>query len=71
MLEKAGKIGDPSRIVVVGAGAGLGRYGMPEDIAGVMLFLCSRAGSWVNGAVLEVTGGSHLVGDRPASKSKL
>lgn len=38
----------------------LGRTGVPEDIAGLMVFLTSRAGSWVNGAVIEVDGGSHL-----------
>lgn len=143
LLERAGRVGDPARVVIVGAGAGntvpfqgehsiivygvskaaahhlarylavelgprniatnaiapgffpsklanglvdilggfeamaranlLGRTGEPEDIAGVMLFLCSRAGSWVNGAVLEVDGGSHLATNRSndASKAKL
>ncbi|KAJ4245535.1 hypothetical protein NW762_014044 [Fusarium torreyae] len=34
-----------------------GRLGTPEDIAGVILFLCSRAGSYVNGLSLVVDGG--------------
>ncbi len=142
MLEKAGKRGDPSRVVIVGAGAGstvpiagehsiiiygvskaaahhlarylavelgprnitsnalspgffptrlasglidimggldsmaqgnlLGRTGIPEDMAGAMVFLCSRAGSWVNGAVLELDGGSHLATSRmEVARSKI
>ncbi|KAK5128232.1 hypothetical protein LTR85_002899 [Meristemomyces frigidus] len=37
-----------------------GRLGEPEDIAGVMLFLCSRAGSYVNGEYISVDGGARL-----------
>lgn len=36
------------------------RSGIPEDIAGLVVFLCSRAGSHVNGAVITVDGGEHL-----------
>jgi NAD(P)-dependent dehydrogenase (short-subunit alcohol dehydrogenase family) len=35
----------------------LRRWGNPEDIAGAALFLASRAGAFVNGAVLPVDGG--------------
>lgn len=43
----------------------LGRIGVPEDVAGVMVFLCSRAGSWINGAVLRgPDGGGNLGGSR-------
>merc|ERR1712146_830496 len=35
----------------------LGRNGEPHDMAGPALFLCSRAGSYVNGAVIPVDGG--------------
>jgi len=38
----------------------LGRLGEPDDIAGVMLFLCSQAAAYVNGAVVPVDGGEHL-----------
>jgi NAD(P)-dependent dehydrogenase (short-subunit alcohol dehydrogenase family) len=37
-----------------------GRLGEPEDIAGVMLFLCSKAGNYVNGEYISVDGGARL-----------
>ncbi|KAB8297265.1 hypothetical protein EYC80_002629 [Monilinia laxa] len=37
-----------------------GRLGRPEDIAGVVVFLASRAGSHVNGANVVVDGGEWL-----------
>lgn len=38
----------------------LGRVGLPEDIGGVIAFLCSKDGSWINGQRLEVSGGMNL-----------
>lgn len=38
----------------------LGRAGVPEDIGGVVAFLCSDAGRWVNGQRIEVSGGMML-----------
>ena len=35
----------------------LGRIGEPEDIAGVAIYLASRAGAYVTGAVIPVDGG--------------
>ena len=35
----------------------LGRIGHPDDMAGVAIYLASRAGSYVNGAVIPVDGG--------------
>lgn len=33
------------------------RLGMPEDIAGIVVFLCSRAGAYITGAQIPVDGG--------------
>jgi NAD(P)-dependent dehydrogenase (short-subunit alcohol dehydrogenase family) len=35
----------------------LGRVGRPDDVAGLTLFLCSRAGSYVTGNVIPLDGG--------------
>ncbi len=38
----------------------LGRIGMPNDVAGVIAFLCEPAAAFVNGAIINVDGGYHL-----------
>lgn len=38
----------------------LGRVGLPHDIGGVVAFLCSEEGYWVNGQRIEVSGGMLL-----------
>lgn len=38
----------------------LGRVGVPEDIGGVVDFLCSEDGRWVNAQRLEASGGMFL-----------
>jgi NAD(P)-dependent dehydrogenase (short-subunit alcohol dehydrogenase family) len=41
----------------VAATVPLGRIGQPEDMAGTALFLASRAGAYLSGAVIPVDGG--------------
>ena len=44
---------------VAGATA-LGRAGLPEDIGGVVAFLCTREAAWVNAQRIEVSGGMMI-----------
>ena len=38
----------------------LGRVGLPDDIGGVVAFLCTEEGRWINGQRIEVSGGMNL-----------
>ncbi len=38
----------------------LGRVGLPDDIGGVVAFLCSDDAKWVNAQRIEVSGGVHI-----------
>ncbi len=38
----------------------LGRPGVPEDIGGVIAFLCTEDAGWINGQRIEISGGMHL-----------
>jgi NAD(P)-dependent dehydrogenase (short-subunit alcohol dehydrogenase family) len=38
----------------------LGRVGLPDDIGGVVSFLCTEDAKWVNGQRIEVSGGMNL-----------
>lgn len=38
----------------------LGRVGLPDDIGGVVAFLCSDDAKWINGQRIEVSGGMSL-----------
>jgi NAD(P)-dependent dehydrogenase (short-subunit alcohol dehydrogenase family) len=48
---------DASLAKEMGLRAPLGRIGTPEDAAGAVIFLASRAGSFLTGAVIPVDGG--------------
>ena len=47
----------PELVDRIAKSAPLERLGQPADIAGVVAFLVSAEGSWVNGQVLRVNGG--------------
>jgi len=38
----------------------LGRAGLPDDIGGVVAFLCTEDAKWINGQRIEVSGGMNL-----------
>jgi NAD(P)-dependent dehydrogenase (short-subunit alcohol dehydrogenase family) len=46
---------------VAGASNPMGRLGVPEDIAGLVVYLCSRAGRYINGEDISVDGGNRLM----------
>jgi NAD(P)-dependent dehydrogenase (short-subunit alcohol dehydrogenase family) len=46
---------------VVGAHLPLGRIGQPDDIAGIAVFLASRASTYITGAVIPVDGGISVI----------
>ncbi len=48
---------DPTRAEQIGSRIPAGRWGDPEDLAGAVVFLASRASDYVNGHVLVVDGG--------------
>ncbi|MGB2331342.1 MAG: SDR family oxidoreductase, partial [Pseudomonadales bacterium] len=41
-----------------GKGVPVGRYGTSEEVAAMICFLASEAASYVNGAAIEVDGGT-------------
>ena len=40
-----------------GAPHPLGRFGRPEEVAGTIVFLCSRQAGFITGAAVDVAGG--------------
>jgi len=50
-------INDPNRNAGIMARIPAGRWGAPEDFKGVIVFLASRASSYVSGEVITVDGG--------------
>ncbi len=49
----------------------MGRYGKPEEVAGVIAFCCSDAASFLNGICIPVDGGFSICGVSEAMKGKL
>lgn len=45
--------------MIAGATA-LGRAGVPDDIGGVVAFLCTEEGRWINAQRIEVSGGMNI-----------
>ena len=57
LSEATGKT--PDEIMAANSkGVPVGRYGTPEEIANVVVFLCSDAAAYVNGQAISVDGGS-------------
>jgi len=48
---------DPEARAAIEAGVPLGRIGHPDDVAGLTLFLASRAGAYLTGTVIPLDGG--------------
>ena len=44
----------------VKAATALGRVGEPDDIGGVVAFLCTEDARWITGQRIEVSGGMNL-----------
>lgn len=55
---------DPTRRAATTAAIPLARFGTATDIAGPLLLLCGRAGSYITGAVLPVDGGLAVLPPR-------
>ena len=53
--------GDEEKREKVGNDVPLGRVGRDDDIAGCVLFLAGRGGSYVTGAVIPVSGGINVM----------
>jgi NAD(P)-dependent dehydrogenase (short-subunit alcohol dehydrogenase family) len=48
---------DPDMRAAIEQNVPLGRIGRPDDVAGLTIFLCSRAGAYVTGNVIPLDGG--------------
>jgi NAD(P)-dependent dehydrogenase (short-subunit alcohol dehydrogenase family) len=56
-----GRVRDNEEINAQIAGlTALGRVGLPDDIGGVIAFLCTEDAGWINGQRIEVSGGQAL-----------
>lgn len=50
----------PERKKFLASRSALGRVGLVKDVGGVIAFLCSEDGGWINGQRIEVSGGVNL-----------
>ncbi|OCA70392.1 short-chain dehydrogenase [Chryseobacterium contaminans] len=56
-----GRVRDNKEVNEMVAGAtALGRVGLPDDIGGVVAFLCTEDAGWINGQRIEASGGMFL-----------
>lgn len=55
---------DPERRDLTESRIPLKRIGQPDDVAGAIVYLCSRAGSYLTGAILPLDGGMAQLGSR-------
>lgn len=53
-------VGTDEKAAEMGAKVPLGRIGLPDDIAGATIYLCSRAGRHITGAILPIDGGQSV-----------
>lgn len=53
-------LGRPGVREMISSSTALGRVGVPDDIGGVVAFLCSEEGRWVNAQRVEASGGVFL-----------
>jgi 3-oxoacyl-[acyl-carrier protein] reductase len=58
----AAAVGDPAMGAQIRAGIPVGRVASPREIAGPVLFLCTPLAGFISGEVLNVNGGSVLMG---------
>lgn len=58
----AGALSDPAIRARVFGSIPLGRVGTPEEIAGPILFLCTKYAGFITGEIFNVNGGAVLVG---------
>lgn len=51
---------NPQMKEVIASNTALGRVGLPDDIGGVVAFLCTENARWINAQRIEVSGGMFL-----------
>jgi NAD(P)-dependent dehydrogenase (short-subunit alcohol dehydrogenase family) len=51
---------NPEVKTMIASQTALGRVGVPDDIGGIVAFLCSENARWINGQRIEASGGIFL-----------